>query len=103
MKLEVGKKYVDGHGVVYEYVGKTTKGRYVFCDDVTNATNILTTDKPEYDVKEHIEPRTKDVWVWWNIKEGQVGIETIKVGVPKCYKDTTVVKKITLTEGEFDD
>lgn len=108
MKLEVGKKYVDGRNRIYFIVGRSHEGHYE--GELLVNNKIVTfidsgirveSNNAEFDlVKEHAEPRTKDVWVVWNHRTGDI----------KAWKHSTnhsidghTIKKVTLTEGEYDE
>tara|TARA_R110000851_G_scaffold327085_2_gene496287 strand:+ start:1285 stop:1539 length:255 start_codon:yes stop_codon:yes gene_type:complete len=60
----------------------------------------------EFEASQKTEPKTKDVWVVWFGEEREFdvvenkGLLTDKYG--NIYSNYTAIKKVTLTEGEFD-
>lgn len=107
MKIEVGKKYVDERGVVVDVVGALDGIFYVkekslmICKPYYEDGSSLITG---YDlVKEYTEIKTQDAWVVWNSRGGLTVVNSLEeFGCDIAYFSPKAVKKVTLTEGEFD-
>ena len=119
MKLEVGKKYVDGNGHIFEIVSEHCGEFFGVTHDAKISSHIFYKDgkarrgfstEENNLVSEHIEPRTKDVWVGFFYADFQktkaVAFEESRYIDAHANGTEWVVigkKKITLTEGQFDE
>ena len=118
MKLEVGKKYVDAKGRVVEIIDNFQVG-----DGQNRYVGLLDGDASLYDgqrfsmtecdsriVKEHVVPRTKDVWVVWSDSQwefktcfSEKSLANVKLDYENEGVTIHTIKKITLTEGQSDE
>lgn len=116
LKLEVGKKYVDSVGGVVEIIAshKHDDGKIKFWAYSKRSyrnyrgNGVNMGNDMDYDlVKEHVEPRTKDIWVVW-IDNGRLESLTVKNKGEiydeegNMYPDIISTKKVTMVEGEMD-
>ena len=127
MKLEVGKKYLErGANVypkpkqdIYEVVGiNPVDGKYISVNLTTGGIFDHYDDGSSkvgetrcYDlITEYKEPKTKDVWVVWTkstFTEHRSAFVCFDKSNAEDYKttediDVVSIKKVILTEGEYD-
>lgn len=116
MKIEVGKKYVDNRGRIVNitderggwYLGVSGQTQTLVYSVNGSAPHL----KGCMDlVKEYTEPKTQDVWVVWYLDcDGYPGYSVCYSKVDSrtideytnCGDSILAIKKVTLTEGEFD-
>lgn len=119
MKIEVGKKYICNRGHLYEIYAKhplghfrgyaAGQGMYGIEGEFREDGNGLG-DRSKL-VKEYTEPKTQEVWVIFFQAQGVLRVDAFKSremadATMKTNKElgfvNLAIKKVTLTEGEFD-
>ena len=121
LQLEVGKTYIDGYGDVFHVMAENTiRGWMITCDKdgalfsyEKDGKDTSSTDPRAALIKEHVEPKTKDVWVvLFKDKDGlfSLSFDTIEAVDEKKATEASVdnhywqiqdIKKVTMVEGKF--